>query len=62
MPNRSSGFCVWNPVANAVAGLLPVQIAHAGGCTQQPRHDVEGNVGGVRFAVGGEHVDTPSGC
>ncbi len=39
-----------------------VEAAHASGSTQQPRHDVEGNVRGMRFAEGGEHLDTPGCC
>ena len=55
------GVCVGNPVAHAIAGGLPVEPLDAGGGAQQPRDGVERDLTGVRFAVGGEHVDTPGG-
>ncbi len=36
---------VGNPRPYLCTGGWAVQIAHAAGCTQQPRHDMEGNVG-----------------
>ena len=47
------------PARPADAGA--VQAMHAGGCPQEPRHDMEGNVGGVRFAERSEHLDTVGG-
>ena len=41
------GVGIRDPRAHSVTSGRAVQIAHADGCPQQPRHDVEGNVGGV---------------
>ena len=54
------GVGIRHPGAHSVTGGRAVQATHAGGCPQQPRHDMEGDVGGVRFAVGAEHLHFPA--
>ena len=64
MPNkssnssRSSGSASGTRARTRARAAGVVEIAHAGGRAQQPRHHVKGDVAGVRFAEGGEHLDT----
>ena len=68
MPSRSSkqqqvlGLGVGSPGPYLRASRRAVQITHAAGRPQQPRHHLERDVAGVRFAEGAEHLDTAGGC
>ena len=55
------GVCIRHPRAHPVTSSRGIQATHTEGCPQQPRHDMEGNIGGVRFAEGAEHLDTLGG-
>ena len=55
---KSSGSASGTRARTCMRQLAGVQITHAGGCAQQPRHGVKRDVAGVRFAERSEHVDT----
>jgi hypothetical protein len=53
---------VGHPGPHLRAGFRGIQIGHPEARTQHPPHQIERDVARVRFAEGGEHVDTTGRC
>jgi hypothetical protein len=67
MPSRSSSSStiLWVGIGNLLphsrAGGIRVEVGHAYARPQNPRHDVERDVAGMRLAKGPEHLDAAIG-
>ena len=56
--NYILGICLGNSVAHTIAPVVFIKTLDAGGCAEQPRHRMEGDLAGARLTERGEHLGT----